>query len=170
MQPLKDRMGSDLTIEEMMKVIDVYGRLAFGGQCIAAMGMLAGPMLFITCTVLPFVLWGDDRGEALFFWLGGWALAIAITLGSVAFAVFCWRWSGDWITEWPGYATGFAIAGAACALLAYMMTSTPVPVYVSIATTVGGAFAAGFLVAGHLAGTQVLSATRQQRRVVARRR
>jgi hypothetical protein len=163
-------MGGDLSIEGVMKVIDVYGRLAFGGQCVAAMGMIAGPLPLITCAILPFALWGDDRGEALLVWLGGWALAIGVTVGAIAFAVFCWRWSGDWITEWPGYATCFSIAAIACAALAYMLTSTPVPVYVSIAATMAAAFASGFLVAGHLGGTQVLSETRQQRRVVTRRR
>jgi hypothetical protein len=169
MHPLKERVIADLSIEHVMRSIDVLGRLAFGGQCVAAMAMLAGPALFVTASILPFVVWDDNRAEALGFWLGGWLLAVAVTAGGVAFAVFCWRWSGDWITEWPGYATGFGIAGVAVAVLAYMLTSTPVPVYASFAATMGGAFTAGFLVAGHLAGTQVLQETRQGRRVTRRR-
>jgi hypothetical protein len=154
-----------------MKSIDVYGRLAFGGQCVAAMAILAGPLLFVTCSIVPFYVWGDNRAEALLYWLGGWAVAIGVTAGGVALGVFCWRWSGDWITDWPGYAVGFGIAGVADAALAYMLTSTPVPVYLSFAAAMGAAFTAGFLVAGHLGGMRVLAETRQQRqRAVARRR
>ncbi len=162
-------MNGDLRIDEMLKSIDVYGRLAFGGQCVAVMAMIAGPLLFITVCTLPFFLWNDDRGQALFVWLGGMLLAAGITAGGVAFGVFCWRWSGDWITEWPGYATAGVIALIAIAALAWMLTSTPVPIYLSIAATMAAAFAAGCLVAGNLAGTQVLVETRQ-RRTVARRR
>ncbi len=129
MHAVKERRSGDLTVEQMMKVIDVYGRLAFGGQCVAAMGMLAGPALLITASIVPFFVWGDNRGEAIGIALGGWALGIAVAVASIGFALFCWRWSGDWITEWPGYATGFGIAGIACAALAYLMTSTPVPIW-----------------------------------------
>ena len=105
------------------------------------------------------------------YWLGGWALAIATTAGGIALAVFCWRWSGDWITEWPGYAVGFGIASIANLVLAYMLTSTPVPIPLSFAITIGLAFAVGCLVAGNLAGTQVLEEQREARqRSLARRR
>ncbi len=164
-------MTGDLRLDSVMKSIDVYGRLAFGGQCAAAMAMLAGPLIFITATILPFALWDDNRAQALSLWLGGWLLAAGVTAAAVAFAVLCWRWSGDWITEWPGYAVAFGIAGVANAVLAYMLTSTPVPVYVSFAATMGAAALAGIIVAGNLAGTKVLSETRLQRqRPVIRRR
>jgi len=159
----------DLRLDAVMKRIDVYGRLAFGGQCVAAMAMLAGPALFVTCAIIPFFLWNDDRGEALLFWLGGWALAIGVTVAGVAFGVFCWRWSGDWITDWPGYAVAFGFAAAANAVLAYMLMSTPAPVYVSFLATIGGVFVAGFLVAGQLGGTKVLEETREQRALARRR-
>lgn len=146
-----------------MKSIDVYGRLAFGGQCVAAMAMLAGPLLFVTCAIVPFYVWDDNQAQALLYWLGGWAIAAGAIAGGIALGVFCWRWSGDWITEWPGYAVGFSIAGVAIAVLAWLLTSTPVPIYVSFAATMTGAFAAGILVAGNLAGMQVLSETRQGR-------
>jgi hypothetical protein len=113
LQPLKERVIADLSIEEVMRSIDVFGRLAFGGQCVAAMWMIGGPLLFVTAAIVPFFLWESNRGEAVFYWLGGWALAAGLTIGSAAFAAFCWRWSGDWITEWPGYATGFGIAAEA---------------------------------------------------------
>ena len=170
MNAVRHRRSADLTVEQMMKVIDVYGRLAFGGQCVAAMGMLAGPALIVTATIVPFFVWDDNRGEAIGIALGGWMLGIALAVGSIAFALFCWRWSGDWITEWPGYATGFAVAAIACGVLAYLMTSSPVPIWLSVMVTAAGAFTTGVLVAGHLAGTQVLAETRHQRPATARRR
>lgn len=164
-------MSSDLRLDEVLERIDVYGRLAFGGQCVAAMALVGAPIFFVTVSILPFFLWGDNRAEALTVWLGGWALAAGAGVAAAAFGVFCWRWSGDWITEWPGYAVAFCIALVANGVLAYMLTSTPVPVYLSFAVTMMAAFAAGFLVAGHLAGTHVLTDTRHQRQgALARRR
>jgi hypothetical protein len=170
MQPLKERTIAELSIEEVMRSIDLFGRLAFGGQCVAAMALIAGPALFVVTTIVPFFVWDENRGEALLYWLGGWALSVGLAAGGTAFALFCWRWSGDWITEWPGYATGIAIAAIADVLLAYLMTSTPVPIAGSVAITMGAAFGAGFLAAGHLAGTQVLAETRRQGPPVVRRR
>ena len=170
MQPLKERVIADISIEEVMRSIDVLGRLAFAGQCVAAMAMIAGPLLFVVAAIIPFFVWDDSRGAAILYWLGGWTLAVGLGAAGAALAVFCWRWSGDWITEWPGYATGIGIAAVADAALAYLMTSTPAPIYGSVAITVGAAFAAGFLIAGHLAGTQVLAETRRQGPRVVRRR
>ncbi len=163
--------STDLRLEEVLQRIDVYGRLAFGGQCVAAMAMLAAPVLFVTCAILPFNLWGEDRGEALLYWLGGWALAIAVEAAGVALGVFCWRWSGDWITEWPGYAVGFSFAAIGLGGLAYMLTSTPVLVPLSFAIAMSSVFVAGLLVAGHLAGARVIPEQREERqREIARRR
>lgn len=165
----KTRMNGDLRLDAMMKSIDVYGRLAFGGQCVAAMAMLSAPAIFVTASVMPFIRWDDDRGEALLLWLGGWAAALTIGAVGVAFAVFCWRWSGDWITEWPGYAVAVAIAVAALATTAFMLVSTDVPSYVAFLLTVGAAFVSGCLVAGHLAGTHVVDRPPRPRALVRRR-
>ncbi len=151
-----------------MKRIDVYGRLAYGGQCVAAMAMLAGPALFITASIVPFFV--NDTREAIALWLFGWLAGIGVTVAGGLLGVFCWRWSGDWITEWPGYAVAFGIAAAMCVAQAYLMMSTPVPVYLSFTITMSVAFVAGFLVAGNLAGMQVLQETRQMRPGAAVRR
>ncbi|MDP9236135.1 MAG: hypothetical protein M3P30_01825 [Chloroflexota bacterium] len=167
-------MNSDLRLEAMMKSIDVYGRLAFGGQCVAAMAIIAAPLIFVVACILPFVLWGDDNhAGAIGAWLGGWAAAIGTGAAGVALGVFSWRWSGDWITEWPGYAVAFGIAGVANAVCAYLLTATPVPIYGSFAVTIGAAFVAGLLVAGHLGGMRVLPDQREElerQRAIARRR
>jgi hypothetical protein len=89
--------------------------------------------------------------------------------GGIALAVFCWRWSGDWITEWPGYATCVAIAVLALGLLSWMITSTGIPIVGSFAIAAGAAFIVGSAVAGHLAGTQVVEETRHHRQIVRRR-
>lgn len=164
-------MSNELRIDAVLKSIDVYGRLAFGGQCVAAMAIIAAPLLLVTASIVPFALWGDDHREAILVWLGGWALAVAIGAAGVGFGVFCWRWSGDWITEWPGYAVAFGFAAAANGGLAYLLTSTPIPVYASLAIAMSAAFVAGSLVAGHLGGMRVLPEQREQRqREIARRR
>lgn len=156
-------MNGELRFDEVLRRIDVYGRLAFGSQCVAAMAMIAAPILFVTVIILAIRRWDDDTAQAAGILFGGVALSAAVGVAAVALAVFAWRWSGDWITEWPGYATGFGIAGVADAVLAYLITSTPVPVYLSFAMALAAAFAAGSVVAGNLAGTQVLDETRRRR-------
>jgi hypothetical protein len=164
-------VNNELRIDAVLRSIDVYGRLAFGGQCVAAMAIIAAPLLLITASIVPFTIWSDNRQEAIWVWLGGWALAIAVGAAAIAFGAFCWRWSGDWITEWPGYAVAFGFAGIADGALAYMLTSTPIPAYVSFAIAMTAAFVAGLLVAGHLGGMRVLPEQREQReRELARRR
>lgn len=163
-------MTTELRIDEVLKRIDVYGRLAYGGQIVAAMAMIAAPILFVTCIVLLFTRWDDGEAQALLLGLGGAALAVVVEVGGVAFAVFCWRWSGDWITEWPGYAAGIAIAVGALGALAWLLMETPLPIPASFAITIGAAFGVGVLIAGNLAGVQVLDDQRRTRGRVARRR
>ncbi len=163
-------MSGEIRLDSMMKSIDLLGRLAYGGQCVAAMALLAAPLIFVTAAVLPFVVWHDNHAEAVLLWLGGWLLAVVVAVAALAFGVFCWRWSGDWITEWPGYAVAFAFAGVANAVLAFTLIATPVPAYLSFVATMLGAFVAGFLVAGHLGGTRVLPEQRQRQRELTRRR
>ena len=165
---VRSAMSGDLRFDTVMKNIDVYGRLAFGAQCVAMMMLIAAPALFVTASVLPFVLWNDNREEALLFWLGGWALAIGVAVVALALGVFAWRWSGDWITEWPGYAVGFSFALAGDVAIAMMLTSTPIPLPASFAVGIGVVFVAGVLVANHLGGARVMS--RQRERALSRRR
>ena len=162
---------NETRLDAVMKKIDVYGRVAFGAQCAAAMAMIAGPIVFVAACIVPFVVWQEDVGPAVIWLAAGWALGIGVAAGGLGIALFAWRWSGDWITEWPGYAVGFGIAGVADALLAYLLFSTNVPAYAAILVTVAGAFVAGCLVAGNLAGMHLLPEQRQQReRAAARRR
>jgi uncharacterized integral membrane protein len=55
--------------------------------------------------------------------------------------------------------------------IAYMLTSTPLPIYASFLIAAAAAFVAGVLVAGHLGGMRVLPEQREERqRALARRR
>jgi hypothetical protein len=161
---------NETRLDAALKRIDVYGRVAFGGQCIGAMAMLAGPAMFIAACVIPFVVWGDDHAAAIVYWLAGWALGIFVAAGGLGFALFAWRWSGDWITEWPGYAVGFGIAGVADLLAVAGVVLTQVPAYAVVLVAMAAAFGAGCLVAGNLAGMRLLPEQRQQRQRAAERR
>ena len=44
---------NELRLDDVMKRIDVYGRVAFGAQCAAAMAMIGGPVLFIAAFIVP---------------------------------------------------------------------------------------------------------------------
>ena len=154
---------NELRLDDVMKKIDVYGRVAFGAQCAAAMAMIAGPLVFVAAFIVPFVVWQDDVGPALVWLVAGIALGIGVAAGGFGVALFAWRWSGDWITEWPGYAVGFSIAAIADLLLAYFFFRTDVPGLLSLVITVAAAFGVGCLVAGHLGGMRVLPAQREQR-------
>ena len=164
-------MNGELRFDVVMKRIDVYSRLAYGGQCVAAMALIAAPILLIAASIAPWMIWGEDHRKALSICLSGIAAAIVVGLLGGAVGVFCWRWSGDWITEWPGYAVAFAFAAVANGIVAYMLTSTDVPIPLSFALAMAALFLAGFLVAGHLGGMRVLPEQREGRpRSNARRR
>jgi hypothetical protein len=165
---------NDLRLDDVMKKIDVYSRVAFGAQCAAAMAMIAGPIVFVAAFIVPFVVWQEDVGPAMIWLAAGVAIGVGISAGGMALALLAWRWSGDWITEWPGYAVGFGIAGIADAALAYLLIQTDVPGWGAVLVTAACSFVAGCLVAGHLGGMRVLPDQREQRQgrrsVAARRR
>lgn len=156
-------MNGELRLDAVMKRIDVYSRLAYGGQCVAAMALSAAPALLIAASVAPWLIWDEDHGKALSVCLAGIAAAIVVGVLGGLFGAFCWRWSGDWITEWPGYALAFLFAAIANVVVAYMLTSTALPVPITFAFAMAAVFGAGFLVAGHLGGTRVLPGQREGR-------
>lgn len=149
-------MSSEIRLDQVMKSIDVYGRLAFGAQCVAAMAIVAGPLLLITASIWPYFHWDAEHMRAFLAMLCGWAVAVAVTAAGMGAGFIAWRWNGDWITEWYGYAVGFGIAIVANAVLAFLLTSSPVPIYASFIIAAAGAFVAGSLVANRLGGSRVL--------------
>ena len=141
-----------------MKSIDVYGRLAFGGQCVAAMAMIAGAAAARHGVHRPVRHLGRQprRGaRGLARRLG--CSASASRAAGVALGVFCWRWSGDWITEWPGYAVALRHRrrrrrrrSPTCSRRRPSRSTRRSP------SRSAAAFVAGLLVAGHLGGMRVL--------------
>ena len=109
----------------MIRRIDPVGRIAYGALCIAAMAALAFPLLVI----------------------------IGMVAGAF-FAIFFTMWplAADWVTEWGGYALGFAIAGVGLAVMAVLVFLMPMPLYLAVIVPMAGTVVAGIAVAGRLAG------------------
>ncbi len=150
----------------MIRRIDPIGRIAYGALCIAGMSALAVPLLLVAGPIAGLIYAIDGDG------LKG----ITVALLAVGFAVFAaglffgifytaWPLASDWITEWPGYATGFAVGGGGLALMALLVFVGPLPLYVAVIAPLAATFAVGFGIAGKLAG---LGAPAAQPRVRAR--
>ena len=150
----------------MIRRIDPIGRVAYGALCISGMATLALPLLLVAGVVggIVFALDGEWL-KALAFWLLSWASAVfAATLSLVIFFT-AWPLASDWITEWPGYAMGFAVAGVGLALMALLVFVAPVPLYAAVIAPLAATFAVGFGIAGRLGGLRAPSARPRQRAV-----
>lgn len=150
----------------MFRHIEPVARAAYGIQTLGVMGFYCGLILFVAATVIA-VDAGTDAEWARFagYWLGGWALGLAITLVGGATAFFFWRYSGDWVTEWVGYAVGLTAPVVAIGLLAALWFGSELPRYLAVIVPAAALFVFSFGVAGHLAG-----AARGRRRVAVRQR
>ncbi len=155
----------------MIGHIDLIGRAAYGVLCIAGMAALSVPALLVA-GVVGGIVFGvrGDVGKALVVGLGTWGAAAAAGVLFVALVYTAWPLAADWITEWPGYATGFAIAGVALALMALLLVTIPAPLYVALIAPPLGSFAVGFGVAGWLGGLRAPGAQPRERPRVLRRR
>ncbi len=150
----------------MIRHIEPVARAAYGIQTLGVMGFYCGLILFVAATVIAAQA-GLDAEWARFtgYWLGGWAVGLAITLVGGATAFFFWRYSGDWVTEWVGYAVGLSAPAVGTALLAALWFGTDLPRYLAVIVPAAALFAFSCGVAPHLAG-----AARGRRRVVVRQR
>jgi hypothetical protein len=153
----------------VIRRIDPMGRAAYGVLCIGGMAALALPVLVVAGAVggIVFVLDGD-AGKALAVWLLSWAAAAFAALLFLAIAYSAWPLASDWITEWPGYATGFAVGGAGLALMALLVFVAPVPLYVAVIAPLAATFVAGFGIPGRLLRAPK-ARPREQARAVRRR-
>lgn len=146
-------------------------RAAYGVQVVAAMYFFGGLALLVLAVWAGIkVSVGDGdvlRGLAL--WIGGWAIGLATAAASAGTALFAWRYSGDWVTEWPGYVTGVVAALAGLGLLFWLVFGTDLPRIASALIPAGALFLFGFAVADRLGGQRAPSA-RPRPRVAARRR
>ena len=150
----------------MIRRIDPIGRVAYGALCIAAMAALALPLLLVAGVVggIVFALDGEWL-QALAFWLLSWASAVFAATLFLAIFYTAWPLASDWITEWPGYAMGFAVAGVGLALMALLVFVAPLPIYAGVIAPLAATFAVGFSIASRLAGLRAPSARPRQRAV-----
>ena len=150
----------------MIRRIDPIGRVAYGALCISAMATLALPLLLVAGVAggIVFALDGEWL-KALSFWLLSWASAAFATTLSLGIFYTAWPLASDWITEWPGYAMGFAVAGVGLALMALLVFVVPLPIYASVIGPMAATFAVGFSIASRLGGLGAPSARPRQRAV-----
>ena len=150
----------------MIRRIDPIGRIAYGALCISGMSGLAVPLLLVAgpITGLVYAIEGDGLKGLTVALL---AVAFAALATGLFFGIFfaAWPLASDWITEWPGYATGFGIGGTGLALMSLLVFVGPLPLYAAVIAPLAATFAVGFAIAGRLAG---LSAPAAQPRVRAR--
>jgi len=137
----------------VIRRIDPVARTAYGVLCIAAMAALAFPLLVVIGAVAGAVFAIDGYGShGLAVWLLSWACALFAA--ALFFAIFYTMWplASDWVTEWGGYALGFAFAGVGLAIMALLVFLVPMPRYLAVIAPLAATFATGFAVAGRLAG------------------
>ena len=155
----------------MIRRIDPIGRVAYGALCISGMATLALPLLLVAGVVGGIVYALDGEWlKALAFWLLSWASAVFAATVSLAIFYTAWPLASDWITEWPGYAMGFAVAGVGLALMALLIFVAPLPIYAAVIGPMAATFAVGFGIAGRLGGLSAPSARPRQRARAVRRR
>jgi len=137
----------------VIRRIDPVGRIAYGVLCIDGMAALAFPLLVVVGPTAGLVIAiNGDGSKGLAVWLLSWACAVFAA--GLFFALFYTMWplASDWVTEWGGYALGFAIAAVGLAIMAVLVFLVPMPLYLAVILPLAATFAAGFLVAGRLAG------------------
>ena len=155
----------------MIRRIDPIGRIAYGALCISGMSGLAVPLLLVAgpITGLVYAIEGDG--------LKGLTVALlAVAFAALATGLFlgiffaAWPLASDWITEWPGYATGFGIGGTGLALMSLLVFVGPLSLYVAVIVPLAATFAVGFGIAGRLAGLSAPAAKPRVRARALRRR
>ncbi len=155
----------------MIRRIDPVGRVAYGVLCIAAMAALAVPLLLVIPAVAGVIIATDgDGSKGLLVWLVGWAFAVCAAGLWLALFYAMWPLASDWVTEWGGYALGFALAAVGLAVMATLVFLVPMPLYLAVLLPIAGTIAAGIAVAGRLAGLGAPAAQPRVRAKAIRRR
>ena len=155
----------------MIGKIDVLGRGAFGVLCIGGMLLEAIPLLFMVGIVGGIgLLAGGNLDRALWVWLGSWGATGIAALLFLAIAYFFWPLASDWITEWQGYATAFAIGAAGLGLMALTVKFTTWPLAAELIVPLIITFLTGFAIPGWFLGLSRSLPTIRDRPRAARRR
>ena len=149
----------------------IVARAAFGVLCIAGMAGVAIPVLAVAGIAAGLVIGLDgEAGKGLAVWLGAWGAAAFAGVLFVAIVYTMWPLAEDWITEWPGYATAFAVGGAGLALMALLVFLSELPTYAAVIVPLGATFAVGAAVARWLPGAKLGRPPRPRPRLFRRAR
>jgi hypothetical protein len=139
-------------------------RIAFGVLCVDGMCILAVPVLLAVGPIAGIALAIDGNGDRAFWvWAGSWMAALFAAFLVIVFTLVFWPLASDWITEWQGYAAGFAIGGAGLGVMAFTVFITDWPLAWEIIVPLAGTFLTGFLFPGRLLGLGAHSALPQER-------
>jgi hypothetical protein len=137
----------------VIRRIDPVGRIAYGVLCIAAMAALAAPLLVVIGTAAGvFFAINGDVSKGITVGLLSWACAVFAAALLLAIFYTMWPLASDWVTEWGGYALGFAIAGVGLAIMALLVFLVPMALALAVILPLAATFVTGFAVAGKLAG------------------
>ncbi len=155
----------------MIHRIDPIGRTAYGALCIAGMSALAVPLLLVAGPIAG-LMYAFDGDMVKGLTVALLAVAFAVFAAALFLAIFftAWPLASDWITEWPGYATGFTVGGGGLALMALLVFVGPLPLYAAVIAPLAATFAVGFGIAGRLAGLGAPAARPRVRARALRRR
>jgi hypothetical protein len=151
--------------------VDFLGRTAFGVLCIAAMSLEAIPVLFVVGVLGGFgILLVGNVDRALWVWLGSWAAAGFAGLLFLFIAYVFWPLASDWITEWQGYVTAFAIGAIGLAAMSLTVFASDWPLALELIVPLAMTFLVGFAVPGWFLGLNRSMPTLRDRARATRRR
>jgi len=149
----------------------IVARAAFGVLCIAGMAGVAIPVLAVAGVAAGLAIGLDgEGGKGLAVWLVAWGAAVFAAVLFVFIVYTMWPLAEDWITEWPGYATGFGVGGAGLALMAALVFLSPLPTYAAVLIPLGATFTVGAAVARWLPGAKLGRPPRPRPRLFRRAR
>jgi hypothetical protein len=137
----------------VIRRLDPLSRTAYGVLCIAAMALLAIPVLASVGVIGGIAIAADGNGDrALAVWLGSWAAAAFAFALFLAAAYLFWPLASDWIVEWPGYLTALTIGACGLAFMALTVFVTTWPLAMEVLVPLGATFLVGFGVPGRVLG------------------
>ena len=155
----------------MIRRIDPLSRAAYGVLCVAAMSLLAIPVLGTVGVVGGAIIALDGNGDrALAVWLGSWAAAVFAFLLFFTMAYLFWPLASDWIIEWPGYVTALTIGACGLAFMAFLVFVTPWPLAMEVLVPLAVTFLTGFSIPGRFLGLRRQREPRREPARLARRR
>jgi hypothetical protein len=155
----------------VIRRLDPLSRTAYGVLCIAAMSLLAIPVLFSVGVMGGVGIALDGNGDrAVAVWLGSWGAAFVAFVLFFAMAYLFWPLASDWILEWPGYVTALTIGALGLAGMALSVLLTDWPLAMEVLIPIGATFFVGFSIPGWFLGLRRAPRSERQVSRAARRR